>query len=335
MAAEGTLPGDTLYPVKVYVNERVAGSFSVSSKSKVKWEATLIERRLEEAEELLARGRLSAQAEGELAHRVDASATKANKHIMELHSSGETESAGEVSADLESFLGAHHKILALLAKDKTEGEKEPKAIVVEVEKGSGLIGGVRVQIETRVAAGDDAGASGFAEGKLKAAERKLAEVRKFIGKKASSLEAEVKAKIEVQLKASDAAIVEAKVNIKAKSYTEAFRLLQNAMQLAQDAKLYINARVNLNLTIDPSLLDLGIAGDSDGGVSAATFLNNQRDDKKQQEPNRSDDWESDESKKEEKREPLNGVESNTKTRIEIKSPVNIDGRINANSWIRL
>ncbi|MES2470802.1 MAG: hypothetical protein V4526_01045 [Patescibacteria group bacterium] len=49
-AAEGTLPGDTLYSVKLNVNEKVVSSFVNDPKEKIKREAELAERRLAEAE---------------------------------------------------------------------------------------------------------------------------------------------------------------------------------------------------------------------------------------------------------------------------------------------
>lgn len=51
-AAEGTLPGDILYPVKIYVNESVLGAVAVTQKAKAEWGIALVERRLEEIEKL-------------------------------------------------------------------------------------------------------------------------------------------------------------------------------------------------------------------------------------------------------------------------------------------
>src|SRR6185436_14919248 len=38
--AEGALPGDLLYPVKVKVNEEVRGALTLSSESKAEWQTT-------------------------------------------------------------------------------------------------------------------------------------------------------------------------------------------------------------------------------------------------------------------------------------------------------
>src|SRR3990167_7091842 len=51
-AAEGTLPGDLLYPVKITVNESVRGALAFSAASKAEWHATAAERRMVEVETL-------------------------------------------------------------------------------------------------------------------------------------------------------------------------------------------------------------------------------------------------------------------------------------------
>lgn len=51
-AAENTVPGDVLFPVKIHVNEAVRGATAVTQKAKAEWEIRLVERRLEEVEKL-------------------------------------------------------------------------------------------------------------------------------------------------------------------------------------------------------------------------------------------------------------------------------------------
>jgi hypothetical protein len=56
-AAEYTVPGDTLYPVKTTINEPVMGSFSLlSPEARAAWKVRVTERRLWEQQLLLARG---------------------------------------------------------------------------------------------------------------------------------------------------------------------------------------------------------------------------------------------------------------------------------------
>ena len=65
-AAEGALPGDALYPVKVGVNERVRAALALGLEADAEWNVRQIERRLEEAEELSAEGELNAETRTEI-----------------------------------------------------------------------------------------------------------------------------------------------------------------------------------------------------------------------------------------------------------------------------
>jgi len=51
-AAEGAVPGDALYPIKVGINEEVRDIVALTPEAKADWESRLVERRLEEAEKL-------------------------------------------------------------------------------------------------------------------------------------------------------------------------------------------------------------------------------------------------------------------------------------------
>ncbi len=70
-AAEGSLPGDALYAVKVKVNEPIRGALSFSASAKAEWETKKLERRLEEAEELILEGRFDGEALAEMEKRID------------------------------------------------------------------------------------------------------------------------------------------------------------------------------------------------------------------------------------------------------------------------
>lgn len=61
-AAERSLPGDTLYPVKIHVNENVEGAFHVGAAADADFARTQLERRAEEAKALAAKNELDAEA---------------------------------------------------------------------------------------------------------------------------------------------------------------------------------------------------------------------------------------------------------------------------------
>src|SRR3989344_949142 len=82
LASENSLPGDLLYPVKVYVNEEVRAAFSASAESKAGWEARRAERRLEEAERLAVQGKLDEPTEASVEAAFQKHAKRANENLV-------------------------------------------------------------------------------------------------------------------------------------------------------------------------------------------------------------------------------------------------------------
>ena len=107
--AENALPGETLYPVKVRFNEEVRGAMSSSPYAKIEWETERMERRLAEAQVLSEAGRLTPEAEAEVAGAILEHSAAAKSNIETLRVSDNDEavmaeialsSALEVSAEV-------------------------------------------------------------------------------------------------------------------------------------------------------------------------------------------------------------------------------------------
>ncbi len=71
-AAQNSVPGDTLYPVKIHVNENVRGVFSVSANARAEHNARLVTERANETEELMTRGALTEDKAVKLNARINA-----------------------------------------------------------------------------------------------------------------------------------------------------------------------------------------------------------------------------------------------------------------------
>lgn len=131
-AAEGALPGDTLYPVKIYVNEEVVQAFAKSPVKKAEVHATLAERRVVEAQTLAAEGRLDATVTEALAinleNHVEVAEAEADKADEEESGKGR-----EVRAKLTATLETGGAILARLGKDSdTDTKKNSEGLAVRV-----------------------------------------------------------------------------------------------------------------------------------------------------------------------------------------------------------
>ena len=58
-AAENSLPGDLLYPVKTNINEEIVSAIQFKQEAKIAWQEKMVERRLKELEDLKQKGKLN------------------------------------------------------------------------------------------------------------------------------------------------------------------------------------------------------------------------------------------------------------------------------------
>lgn len=82
-AAEGALPGDSLYTVKLGVNERVLGATAVSVEAKIAWHEKKAERRIQELATLTYDARLTPDIAQELEARIEESAQEGEALVVE------------------------------------------------------------------------------------------------------------------------------------------------------------------------------------------------------------------------------------------------------------
>lgn len=76
-AAEGALPGETLYAVKIQVNERIEVALATTVEEKIAVETQIAERRVTEAQILEAAGRLDATTSAEIEDNFESHAARA------------------------------------------------------------------------------------------------------------------------------------------------------------------------------------------------------------------------------------------------------------------
>ncbi|MGH7936061.1 MAG: DUF5667 domain-containing protein [Chthoniobacterales bacterium] len=116
LAAQGALPGDPLYAVKINVNEAVQVALATTPQAKAQVNAQIATTRLQEAEDLAAAGTLTASTSAQLAQNFDQHA-QAAQTITDSLQAQDPASAAQISAQLDSSLSAHTAILAQLGDD--------------------------------------------------------------------------------------------------------------------------------------------------------------------------------------------------------------------------
>lgn len=91
--AENSLPGETLYPVKVRFNEELRGALAASPYEKIEWETELLERRVSEARLLADSGRLTPSVEAGVAVAIKQHSDAAKESIDSIRVNDESEAA--------------------------------------------------------------------------------------------------------------------------------------------------------------------------------------------------------------------------------------------------
>ncbi|OGI87782.1 hypothetical protein A2995_00695 [Candidatus Nomurabacteria bacterium RIFCSPLOWO2_01_FULL_33_24] len=120
-AAEQSLPGDALYPIKVEINEEIRGIFISGSKEKAIWEIERTERRLQEAAELVLKDKMTSSASEKINNQLDKHADKIDKETKKIEVKN-PKLAVEIHSQLETSLGVHTTVL-LAIKEETKSEK--------------------------------------------------------------------------------------------------------------------------------------------------------------------------------------------------------------------
>ncbi|MFA6495133.1 MAG: DUF5667 domain-containing protein [Candidatus Paceibacterota bacterium] len=242
-AAQGSLPGDVLYPVKVDINEPIAGAFQFGTQAQAQWNAELAQSRLQEAEQLAAQNKLTPQIQAQVATRLQDAVAAAQNGVTQLQDKNQVAVAAQVNNDLETALRVHAAILTRLAvKHQDQGDVQN-------------IAGAAAQQAQRVAdAGDQIDASTTEQVRASgpdatnAVANKHDEVLGFVDAVASlfkdqgsSLDATTSAQIQASLNVAQQKITAGDAANQAGNYVEAFTDYQAAQQATQDAKVQIVA----------------------------------------------------------------------------------------------
>ncbi len=110
VAAERAIPGDVLYPVKVQFTEEIRSTLSLTPYAKVAWETQRLERRIAEAQLLASEGKLTPEAQLQVADAVKTHADAAQREIAVLRES-DSDSAAIAEIAFASALAVQSEVL--------------------------------------------------------------------------------------------------------------------------------------------------------------------------------------------------------------------------------
>jgi hypothetical protein len=104
IGARTSLPGDTFYPVKLEINEKLRTLIAIGDESNARSRIRAIEHRLEETERLMDQGKLTAPVRTILEQHVAREVVSIQMYIDALAERGNIEDAARVEAELKAVL---------------------------------------------------------------------------------------------------------------------------------------------------------------------------------------------------------------------------------------
>lgn len=132
-ASEDTLPGDTLYTVKVNVKEPLEQKLAFTPQAKLEVKTKQVEKRLTEAQTLLQNNDTSPEKHKEVESRVEKQVEEISQTITELQEKGDVETILSTTSKLQPVLKAHQEALKEVAENSSEQVTETKTSAVEPE----------------------------------------------------------------------------------------------------------------------------------------------------------------------------------------------------------
>jgi hypothetical protein len=148
-AAQGSVPGDLLYTVKISITEPVELALAPSASAKADVQVRLAERRIEEAQSLAAEGRLEAGVAEQLATSFDAHAESAQQLADSVEES-DPGTATEVKTKLAASFSVQGAVLFKLGKDSNNSGSKEQSDVLATRVIARAEGPARVTAQTKL-----------------------------------------------------------------------------------------------------------------------------------------------------------------------------------------
>ncbi len=254
-AANQSLPGDVLYPIKINITERIKLAFAASSEARAEARLSLLDHRIEEGTTLASRGTLSA----ETVTKLEALIAKYQADLADIYenlSDEEKLSLGaSISARLEAMINVHARALAKFSDDEDNNNFRAnlRMQLSDTAKTHQKL------VDSEDASQNDEQGGRFenaSENKINAAEQVLAEAKRYVEKVSTKgVTIQVSESADAQLDEAEAKLEAARTEQKDGKFRQAFLSANETIRLAQQAKAVI--RIGHNLKVD-----LNVTGDS-------------------------------------------------------------------------
>ena len=246
-AAEGTLPGDLLYPVKVHVTEEVQTALAITPKAKADWQVERAGKRLEEASTLAVQGKLTDANRTEIETNLADHVAATEKSAAVLAASDNLVAADEVGSHLHAVLKAHGEILAtVLQKSDAVSGISSDPLLAEVV--GHLDSAARISAVSEAAmASSTATIATTTEEQQSITAAHIAAAQSYIKSVSANAETapELVARASARLSAAEAAYAAGTADLHAGATTTALAHFSTALGTALDAETALSAQSHL------------------------------------------------------------------------------------------
>ena len=247
-AAEDALPGDPLYGIKVNVNEPLQGALATTPSAQAQWNTDLATRRLEEAEALVAEGKLSATDEQQLAGGFEQASNGFDVALSALSvSSSSAAAVADAQSSMQATLEVHADVLNQLASTAQEHGSSVASLISRVRTRAIGLSHQSAGVDQTIAESGGTSVKAAAEVDSKDAQGQLSQARALVGSASSSAPATSETVVaQEQIGAGDA-------SLNAGEYGVAFAQFQSALLDAKKAQIRVDAIDTLKNTTGISL----------------------------------------------------------------------------------
>lgn len=252
-AAEGALPGDALYPVKIHVNEGLKTALTINETERSLWDAARAERRIDEAIKLAAKGALTGSVETYITDQFEQHATAALARAVALEQRGDIKAAYAIQSKLEVHLGAYTNVLQSLTIDGANPQKELAGLLIHVYETSVFAARARTdqeQLDTEHQVTKDTDT-------LFAAEQAIQKIREEI-KNETERNADGKTirAAKIRLKNAESFALDARAALDTQSELQADDLARKAEKSALEAQILMKNKKLIEANTDINIRDI-------------------------------------------------------------------------------
>lgn len=229
-----SLPGDTLYSLKVDLIEPLSGVFVLSPQAKAEWSAQLANRRLVEAEDLAAQGKLTPDTSTIVTTQLQSVTQAFDESVQTLQDDNDTAAALDAQTTMTAALQAHQQVLASVAPQSDQAALQPIIAVVENH--------VRTTNAARRHAQDHLpDAKPVAIAQQQAAEQAISSMQALAADAQQSLDDQASQTVLAKSETMQRQVDEGNQNLQQGRYIEAMSAFQSAIQSAKDTDVRVDA----------------------------------------------------------------------------------------------